>query len=239
MNPKRQPNIFQFKKFAINHQHASLKVGTDAVLLGAWTNVGKAQRILDIGTGSGVIALMLAQRSNENVMIDAIEIETKDAEQAKQNVQHSPWSNKITVHRVAIQEFDRHYKYDLIVSNPPYFVNSLLPPSASRAQARHTQSLSAEELIEHSLRLLNTNGRLAVILPVAEGDKFKKLISSRLHLVRETAFFSRKEKPQERWLFEFHRQPDEPVSDQLVLYDSGDRKSKPYINLTKDFYLYS
>jgi tRNA1Val (adenine37-N6)-methyltransferase len=237
MNSKRQSNIFRFKKFSVHHDQVALKVGTDAVLLGAWANVDGAKSILDVGTGSGVIALMLAQRTEEDVMIEGIEIEETDATQAKQNVSQSPWPYKVVIHRGAVQEFASAHKYDLIVCNPPYFEKSLLPPSANRAQARHAQSLSADELIEHSIRLLNQNGRLSVILPTAEGNVFKAKASSRLHLLRETAFFSRKEKPQERWLLEFGYVANKTTRNQLVLYDSNDKKTEEYINLTEDFYL--
>lgn len=219
------------------HDRVGLKVGTDAVLLGAWTNIDKAKLILDVGTGSGVIALMLAQRTEEGTSIDGVEIEETDTLQAKENVLRSPWSNKVTISQRAIQEFEPTNKYDLIVCNPPYFVDSLLPPKANRAQARHAQSLTAEELIAHSLRLLNQTGRLSVILPTMEGDRFKTRALSRLHLVRETAFFSRQGKPQERWLLEFSRIASKLVRDQLVLYDSTDKKTEAYMNLTKDFYL--
>lgn len=237
MNSKRQPNIFRFKKFSVQHDQVALKVGTDAVLLGAWTNIDNAKLILDIGTGSGVIALMLAQRTKDDVLIDGVEIEETDARQAKENVLRSPWPNRVVIYQRAIQEFTSEHKYDLIVCNPPYFEKSLLPPNANRAQARHTQSLTAEELIEHALRLLSPNGRLSLILPTAEGSSFKAKASPRLHLVGETAFFSRKEKPQERWLLEFNRVANKTTSDHLVLYDSNDKKTKEYINLTEDFYL--
>src|SRR5579859_709466 len=131
-----------------------MKVGTDAVLLGAWVSVAGAKRILDIGTGCGVIALMLAQRTNDDAIINAVEIEAADARQAKDNVLKSPWLKKVTVHQKAIQAFDIGERFDLIVSNPPYYVNSLLPPARARAQARHGKSLTAEELIDQSLRLL-------------------------------------------------------------------------------------
>lgn len=221
----------------MRHDQVALKVGTDAVLLGAWTNVDGAKSILDVGTGSGVIALMLAQRTKEDIMIEGIEIEAVDAAQAKENVLQSPWPKKVAIYHKAIQDFTPTHKYDLIVCNPPYFESSLLPPHANRAQARHAQSLSADALIEHSIRLLDQNGRLSVILPTTEGNIFKSKASSRLHLLRETAFFSRKEKPQERWLLEFSRIEHKSIRDQLILYDFNDKKTDAYINLTKDFYL--
>lgn len=215
-----------------------MKVGTDAVLLGSWVNISEAKRILDVGTGSGVIALMLAQRATDTIRIDAIEIEESDVMQAKKNILDSPWQNKVVVVKTSLQNFEPGIKYDLIVSNPPYFINSLLPPSSHRQRTRHTEQLTFEELITHSIRLLNPTGTLAIILPFQEGNSFKQLASKHeLHLKRQLAFFSRKEKPQERWLFEFGLGSVETKEEKLILYDTGDIKSDNYINLTKDFYL--
>jgi len=231
-------NIFHFKKFSIDDSRCAMKVGTDAVLLGAWVNIHNAKRILDIGTGSGVIALMLAQRIDENAKIDAVEIAKDDAQQATENIKASPWEGKVIIHESAIQDYDAEYRYDLIVSNPPYFINSLTPPTQSRTQARHAQSLSFEELINHSVPLLNPNGRLAVILPVAESNTFKLIANSKqLSLIRETAFYSRENKPQERWLLEFSLTHQSLASDKLILYDTGGNKSSRYLELTGDFYL--
>src|SRR6478609_1594941 len=119
-----------------------MKVGTDAVLLGAWVEVEKATRILDIGTGSAVIALMLAQRTSENTRIDALEPDREASEQAQANVLASPWNNRIIVHQTTLQEFHPSNNYDLVVSNPPYFVDSYLPPNANRKLARHNATLS-------------------------------------------------------------------------------------------------
>ncbi len=229
---------FQFKKFVVHHDRCSMKVGTDAVLLGAWVDINRAKRILDVGTGSGVIALMIAQRTSDDIRVDAIEIEKQDAMQAKENILISSWSKKVSVFNQSIQEFESTIKYDLIVSNPPYFINSLLPPAVNRARTRHTEKLTFEELITHSIRLLDSSGTLVVILPVKEGNDFKQLASkNELYLKRQLAFYSRKEKPQERWLFEFGFEQIKPKEEKLILYEAGDLKSNDYINLTKDFYL--
>jgi tRNA1Val (adenine37-N6)-methyltransferase len=119
---------FRFKQFAVTDDRATMKVGTDAVLLGAWCPVGNANRILDIGTGSGVIALMLAQRSVAGAHIDAVELNTDDAQQAQANVQGSAWPSKVRVIHSAIQDHRPDAAYGLVVTNPPYFSNSLLPP---------------------------------------------------------------------------------------------------------------
>ena len=238
MKAKRQVNIFHFKGFSVRHDRCAMKVGTDAVLLGAWVNVNGALRILDVGTGSGVIALMLAQRTSEETRVDAIELEEVDADQAKENVLQSAWPGKISVHHSRLQEFSPGWQYDLIVSNPPFFVKSLLSPSKERTKARHANDLTFEELISYSLRLLSTKGRLAVILPFSEGNIFKSLAKAHhLHVTRETAFHSRKEKQQERWLFEFSCVDSLAIADQLILYTDDGDKTKEYINLTKDFYL--
>src|SRR5690349_15209367 len=115
----RSGTHFHFKQFSVRHDNATMKVGTDGVLLGAWADPGEAKYILDIGTGSGIIALMLAQRTNEDVIIDAVEVEATDAAQAAENISNSPWPAKVLVHHTAIQNFNSERKYDLIVSNPP------------------------------------------------------------------------------------------------------------------------
>ncbi len=215
-----------------------MKVGTDAVLLGAWVNLEGPSRILDVGTGCGIIALMLAQRTANDVIIEGIEVEPADAEQAQENTNHSPWATRVTIHSVALQDFHSSARFDLIVSNPPYFINSQLPPTAQRAQARHTQTLSFEELIYHSLRLLNANGRLAVILPFEEGNLFQLLAEQQgLFPTNRLAFYSRQGKPQERWLLEFSKIKLPIKEEQLILHGEGESWSDDYKNLTRAFYL--
>ena len=215
-----------------------MKVGTDAVLLGAWVNVMHANRILDIGTGSGVIALMLAQRSSENVHIDAVEIEHQDAMQAKENISNSPWPNRISVYEVPIQQFSSEVKYDLIASNPPYFKNSFQPPDKKRLHTRHTVSLDFPELLSFVARLLKPHGRFSVILPYTEGLEFIDLAKQHtLFCSRQWSFRPREEKPIERWLLEFQFQSSEKEEGEIVHYKEADQWTEDYKVLTKDFYL--
>ena len=214
-----------------------MKVGTDTVLLGAWVNVYQAQSILDIGTGNGTIALMLAQRSLESATIDAVEIEATDVMQAEENFQNSPWNAKIQLHHTAIQNFFPEKKYDLIISNPPYFINSQRPPDERRHQARHTIYLSYDDLIAATLRLLKEDGKFSVVLPFTEGLQFLDLANQcGLFCSRQYSFRTRSEKPIERWLLEFSKNQSPEERGEILLYNKGEEWSKEYTELTTDFY---
>jgi len=215
-----------------------MKVGTDAVLLGAWVNVANVKNILEVGTGSGIISLMLAQRTASDIKLEALEIEKEDAEQAQENVLRSPWPDKITVHHQSFQEFSPHTTFDLIISNPPYFINSQLPPSAKRSVARHANTLTYPELISNAKKMLTPSGRLVVVLPFEEGKQFQFLATeSNLQIVRQLAFYSRQGKPQERWLLEFGQETQSFTPEVLILHGKGEEWSADYKNLTRDFYL--
>jgi tRNA1Val (adenine37-N6)-methyltransferase len=234
----RRSELFRFKQFSIDHSRATMKVGTDGVLLGAWTNVGNAKRILDIGTGSGLIALMLAQRSAPDATIEAVEIERTNADQAVENVFNSPWPNKILVQCQPVQTYQPNHGFDCIVSNPPFFINSFQPPDQGRLQSRHTDSLTFEELLDSVVRLLDTSGNFNVILPFSEGLKFQHLASLRsLFCTRQWAFHARKGKPVERWLFEFSRDYRPCDKGEIFHYDMQDEWTVGYKNLVQDFYL--
>jgi tRNA1Val (adenine37-N6)-methyltransferase len=197
-----------------------------------------AERILDIGAGSGVIALMLAQRSNERAHIDAVEIEQQDAQQALENVEHSPWPHKISIHKTPIQEFFPPQGYDLIISNPPYFVNSFEPPDQRRHQTRHTVSLSFSDLLFSVKRLLKPEGAFNVILPYTEGLHFTDLAAQcGLHCSRKWSFRTRAGKRVERWLMEFTYAATSPENGEVLLYQAGSEWSDGYKQLTRDFYL--
>lgn len=166
------PNpYFQFKQFTVFHDLCAMKVGIDGVLLGAWSPLDASTlKILDVGTGSGLIALMLAQRAKE-ASIDAIDIDDGACAQAKINTGNSQWNDRINVQQVAFQDFasGTTSKYDLVVSNPPYFVASLKAPNESRSIARHTDMLSHEALLQNAIKILKNTGRICLILPVTEG----------------------------------------------------------------------
>lgn len=230
---------FRFKQFSVTDDGATMKVGTDAVLLGSWCPVGQAKRILDIGTGSGLIALMLAQRSVDTARIDAVELNARDAEQALANVNSSPWPQKVNVIQGSVQSHQPDYRYELIVSNPPFFSRSLLPPDPRRSDARHTTRLTSPDLIAAVCRLLDSTGTFSLILPTAEAEGFRvETQAAGLSLARITRFQTRPTKPTERVLMSFTRRPTSvPLDDSLVLYEKGEEKSEGYQRLTADFYL--
>jgi len=231
--------VFRFKQFTIHHDRCTMKVGTDAVLLGAWASVGQQTSILDIGTGSGVIALMLAQRTLPSARIDAVEVEGEDAAQARDNVSQSPWASKVVVHHLPVQQFNPGKLYNVIVSNPPYFINSQQPPDQRRIHARHTVLLDFDELIETVVRLLSPAGTFSTILPYTEGLDFINRAQGRLHCTRRWTFRGRTEKPVERLLLEFAKQPAPTEEGGLVLYSDSDKQewSDAYKALTQAFYL--
>lgn len=162
--------VFRFKQFAVINDRTAMKVGTDGVLLGAWCPVEGARQVLDVGTGCGVIALMIAQR-NATAIIDAIDIDHDAIEEASLNFNHSPWGDRLTAIECDFNTMAEGKPYDLIVSNPPYFTNGVLPTGDARTTARHTGTLNYHQLIEVAARLLSDDGSLAIITPIeAEGE---------------------------------------------------------------------
>jgi tRNA1Val (adenine37-N6)-methyltransferase len=231
--------VFHFKKFSVRHDRCVHKVGTDGVLLGAWADVEGAANGLDIGTGSAVIALMTAQRTPPVFRMDAIEISTPDYQQARENVMNSPWPDKVNVMHTSLQGFTGG-PYDLIISNPPFFTNSLKPPRADRGIARHTESLTSEDLLKHAARLMKPDGALHVIFPFAEGNRFLELAAGhRWYCTRLCTFYSRAHKPPERLLLTLKRTAGKLKTEKLVLYEQGDEWSAGYRQLTGAFYLNS
>jgi len=231
---------FQFKQFTVYHDLCAMKVGIDGVLLGAWANAENAEKILDVGTGSGLIALMLAQR-NGNALIDAIDIEKSAVRQAEINIQNSAWKERIKAQHISLQDFasTAQNKYDLIVSNPPFFVNSLKTPAKERTNARHADSLTHEELILLSKSLLAPNGKLCVIFPVKEGNLCRIFAEkSGLFCSRMVSVFPKPEAEVKRFLLEFRTEKTETETSTLTIETAVRHQySAEFTELAKDFYL--
>jgi tRNA1Val (adenine37-N6)-methyltransferase len=209
------------------------------VLLGAWAKCETAKRVLDIGTGTGLIALMIAQRSD--AMIDAIEIDEQASEQAAKNINKSPWTDRINVMNRSFQDFSKlkDKTYDLIVSNPPYFQNSMFAPDKKRTDARHNSNLELEDLLSGAKKLLSKEGKLSIILPYLEGNMFiLKASEAGLYCVRQTKILPKPGCEPKRLLLEFH-QTKKPLDEQELIIELNKRHeySEAYKNLTKDFYL--
>ncbi len=231
-------NWFQFKQFRIEQGRSALKVGTDGVLLGAWCKIEGAAKILDVGTGTGLIALMMAQVSA--AAISAIEIDEASCGDALLNFRNSPWHERLSLFAGDFNAFqDTHSeKFDLVVSNPPFFIKSMRSADMASSVARHDVSLSFQQLIAGSKRLLNENGRLAVILPVESLDDFRE--TARLegfYLGRRTSVIPKLGKPPKRALLEFSLAAVYPEIGELVILQDLHHYSARFEALTKDFYL--
>lgn len=234
------PNdYFKFKQFTIYQDKCAMKVGTDGVLLGAWANVENVGKMLDIGTGTGLIALMLAQRSK--AIIDAIEVDQNACIQAQENVNFSPWTDRINIIHQSFQDFLKaaETKYDLIVCNPPYFQNSLTAPDENRTKARHNTELQLADIIDGSLRCLSELGILSLILPYVEGSLFiAKAAEQGLYCVRQTNVLPKPGRKPKRLLLEFQRIKNPFIEKHFVIeLNKRHQYSDDYKNLTKDFYL--
>lgn len=231
---------FRFKKFSIEDDRCSMKVGTDAVILGAWAEIKDGERVLDIGTGSGVIALMLAQRS-ENIPIDALEIDDDSVWQARSNVLNSPWSGRINIIQGRLQDYYRiaEGKYDLIVSNPPYFEKALRPENRKKRLSRHAENLPHTHLLYAVSRLLKINGRFIVILPCLNSGTFsEKARLEGLIPAKELEIYPRANGGPARVIYEFSREQSAAITkEKLYLKDSAGNITEEYRQLTGDFYL--
>lgn len=260
-------NVFQFKQFAVTQERAAMRVGTDGVLLGAWASlpavVGTApQRILDIGTGTGVIALILAQRTAARAageapmpVIDTVEVDPDTTAEAQVNFDSSPWKGIFKTHAMPVQRYaaSAPKPYDLIVSNPPYFMAgtdfrrgfdtsaAATEPSAARVAARHAEALPYDELIDAVLQLLEPKGRFAAIFPYRESGIFIAKAAARgLYMLRVLEVRGAPHKPVKRVAAEFsfiRKAKSEVVRETLCIDDGAGGFTEAYRTLTRDFYL--
>lgn len=232
-------NYFKFKQFTINQEQCAMKVGTDGVLLGAYARVKTVNTILDIGTGTGLIALMLAQRSKSE--ITAIEIEENASKQAIENIQNSIFKDRISVKNISLQNFVKNTdnKFDLIVSNPPYFQNSLTSENNSRTLARHTTELNYQELISNSNKLLAEKGEICIIVPKNEEQNIINIgLENNLFISKKLNIKPTPTKLAKRIIITLSKTKKEIITNELVIeYGGRHIYSTEYIELTKEFYL--
>ena len=228
---------FQFKQFVVDDNDCAMKVGTDGVLIGAWTSVRHNDACLDIGTGCGLIALMLAQRSTAT--ITAIEIVPEAAQKSRENFRNSCWAERLTVIEGAVQKYDPGFTFNLIVTNPPFFSNSLKTPLEQRNAARHNDGLSFEALLYAVDRLLSPNGIFAFILPVKEGQDLINLATShQLYANRTCLIYSKEGKQPNRLMGELSRTEVLTKHETLYIQTADGKYSQEYKNLTEPFYLF-
>jgi tRNA1Val (adenine37-N6)-methyltransferase len=230
---------FKFKQFVIEQDRCAMKIGTDGVLLGAWVDVSNVANILDIGTGTGVIAIMLAQRS-AGAHVDGVEIDADAAIQAKENMDRSPFAARLSVAHGSIQDFAKtaEYKYDLIVSNPPFFTGGTFSANQDKNNVRHTVKLPHGDLLLATHRLLNPKGRFCVVLPFLEGLRFCEIARSyHFYCTKMTEVLPKKDKGVERLLLQFELDEKETIKDELVIqHDKRNDFTNEYQALCKEFY---
>lgn len=234
-------SVFQFKQFSVNQDQTAMKIGTDGVLLGAWTPIdNNPKSVLDIGTGTGIIALMLAQRCDAE-QIDALEIDENAYEQAVENFEGSPWGDRLFCFHAGLDEFidDPEDEYDLIVSNPPFFSEDYRSANEQRDLARFQEAMPFEELVEAADLLLSENGIFSVIIPFNEEDRFIELCAEvELFPIKVTRVRGAQNTKIVRSLLAFKRyELSVLTADELVIEISRHEYTPEYISLTKDFYL--
>ncbi len=237
--------VFRFKQFELKQENAAHKFGTDTMLLGSWASFPEAMNILDVGTGTGALALIMAQFHPEAI-VDAVEIDPASAKEAADNFERSPWAYRLTVYQERIQDFcsDETLHYDLIICNPPYFApinknkgNNSQHGSESREDARQTNKLTFEELIEQVSKVLVNYGEFYAVLPHSEAPRFIDLAAeSGLHLKKRLAIRDQVGTEVIRHLLCFSKQEGELQEEELVIYDANRKWTAEYKALTVDFH---
>ena len=232
-------NYFQFKQFLIEQDNCAMKVCTDSVLLAALTTVNNLNYALDIGTGTGILALMLAQK-NPTLEFDAIEIDELAFLQASNNFSKSKFGTQIKPHLVALQQFVANKQYDLIITNPPYFIskNNYSITDLQRAKARHDNDLTFEELIDSVMKLLNDMGEFSLILPIKEATIFKELATKKgLFVINNIYIKPKLTKFSNRIVMVFSRQQIDEITEEFIVYNEDNSQTDAFKELTKNYYL--
>ncbi len=231
---------FKFKEFSVNQERCAMKIGTDGVLLGAWTTIDNHPfSVLDIGAGTGILSLMIAQRSHAE-LIDALEIDELAYEQCVDNFEASPWGDRLFCYHADLAEFTEEIedKYDLIISNPPFYSENFKTESIQRDLARFSDAMPFDHLVDSVSKLLSKNGTFSVIIPFKEEDEFIALASKvNLCINKRLRVRGNAQSPIKRSLLEFSFNPSDMDSEELTIETARHEYTEDYINLTKDFYL--
>ncbi|WP_199482519.1 tRNA1(Val) (adenine(37)-N6)-methyltransferase [Vibrio owensii] len=231
-----QTKGFKFKQFSIHGGESGMPVSTDGVMLGAWANFSPQSKILDIGTGTGLLALMCAQRF-PNAQITALDIEISAIEAAQKNFAQSPWSDRLCVRHTDVLQFESERRFENIICNPPYFNSGEQSKQSQRATARHTDTLQHAALLKRCYELLEQNGSASFVLPITEGEQFIAMAQQQgWHLSRICRVQPSQKKPVHRLLFELAKQACDTQETHLIIH-SSEGYSDDFTQLTREFYL--
>lgn len=229
---------FHFKSFSLHHHWSTMKVGTDAVLLGIWTDLTTVKSVLDVGAGCGIISLLLACRAP--LLVDAVELDADSFEEAKQNFLESPYADRLRIFHTDFNDFVPQVgeKYDLIISNPPFFINDLHSTDPRKRMARHTQTLTYERLLKGALELMNPEGKISVVLPYRESRLFLSLAKQAgLFVEKQMLIFPMLGKEPNRINILLGQQPVEEQTEKFMIRDENGKFTSQYVDFVKDYYV--
>lgn len=229
-------SVFQFKHFSVKQSDSAMKVGTDAMLLGAFIETEEKKSALDIGTGTGVLALMLAQK-NETLQISAIDIDELSAKEALINFQNSSWTNRLNLHHADFLSFETEKQYDLIVSNPPYFSTTNENKDERKAQARHISSLEIKPFINKVSALLSPNGHFWIIIPYNDVDLwYSQITANDLHIAKRINIIGKEGNEPIRCILKMNKNAFLHKPETFCIRTADNKYTQEYIDLTKDFH---
>lgn len=230
---------FHFKQFSLHHHKSSMKVGTDAILLGVWADVKSSETVLDIGSGCGIISLLVACRSD--AVVDAVEIDFASFEESKENFTNSSFSEQLSAKKINFIDYVKtcNKEYDLIISNPPFFSNSYKPKEQQRKDARHTDTLSFEQLCDGVSKMLKPKGKFYVVIPRNERIKFLEVASLfNLHLQKQLSIHPKRKQAANRFNLQLGFEiPSEVQKESIDIRENDLTFTPQFVNLLKDYYI--
>lgn len=231
---------FHFKQFSLHHHKSSMKVGTDAILLGVWANLESSKTVLDIGSGCGIISLLIACRSN--AIVDAVEIDFASFEESKENFNNSDFSDRLSVVQTNFVDYVKRYKkvYDLIISNPPFFSNNnFKPKNSQRKDARHTDTLSFDQLCNGVSKMLKPKGKFCVVIPRNEREKILEVASLfKLHLQKQLSIHPKRNQSANRFNLQLGFEiPSEVQKENIYIRENDLTFTHQFVSLLKNYYI--